>query len=259
LKKTVSARLPRISRVPVLLAAGLAMAGCFREMRIPPPAGVPGAIRELPVTEVPARPQAGRTVAIVLSGDAPVSYVARRLSHDLARHGIPTVRWNSFRYFWTPREPQGAADDLDRTIGFYLARAHADRVLLVGYSLGADVMPFLVNRLPPETRARIRGVVMVGLSHNALFQFHFGEWWGHVSAPTFATRPEVEGLAGLNAVCVYGVRDRYAACPLMRTAPLVVVPMPGGHTVGEHYARLWRIVRGAAARAEPAMRDPDRP
>ena len=40
-------------------------------------------------------------------------------------------------------------------IRYYLAHLDKKRVLLIGYSQGADVLPFAVNRLPAATRARV--------------------------------------------------------------------------------------------------------
>jgi len=41
-------------------------------------------------------------------------------------------------------------------IRYYLAHLAKKRVLLIGYSQGADVLPFAVNRLPAATRKRWR-------------------------------------------------------------------------------------------------------
>ena len=35
--------------------------------------------------------------------------------------------------------------------------------LLVGYSQGADVLPFAVNRLPPATRALVKQTTLIGV------------------------------------------------------------------------------------------------
>ena len=71
----------------------------------------------------------------------------------LSAKGIPVVGLDSLRYFWTARTPEGLAADTDRMIRYYLAHFGKKRVLLIGYSQGADVLPFAVNRLPAATRA----------------------------------------------------------------------------------------------------------
>ena len=71
----------------------------------------------------------------------------------LSAKGIPVVGLDSLRYYWTTRTPEGLAADTDRMIRYYLAHFGKKRVLLIGYSQGADVLPFAVNRLPAATQS----------------------------------------------------------------------------------------------------------
>ena len=47
-------------------------------------------------------------------------------------------------------------------IRYYLSRFGKKNVLLIGYSQGADVLPFAVNRLPDATRARVALTAILG-------------------------------------------------------------------------------------------------
>jgi len=51
---------------------------------------------------------------------------------------------------------EATARDLARVIEHYTRTWNKPRVLLIGYSQGADVLPFLVNRLPEEIHRRSR-------------------------------------------------------------------------------------------------------
>ncbi len=232
----------------VLLAA--ACTGCSR-VRIPLDPGVEdGRMRSLPIRELPvAKEDTGRAFAVVLTGDGPTGGTGKRVAADLAAHGIPSVIWQSLRYYWSPRTPEQGARDLDRLIRHYGERWGREKVVLVGYSMGADVLPFLINRLPGDTRARIGGVALLALAHDAVFEFRLEQWWRTSSAARFATRPEVEKLAGLDVLCVWGRGDDKAACPAMATAPMRVVELAGGHHFEGDRARLLRVVRELAQTA----------
>ena len=79
----------------------------------------------------------------------------RRARRRLHRGGgIPVVGLDSLRYFWKARTPASAAADIDRALRYYLAHWKKQRALLVGYSQGANVLPFIVNRLPQATRCQ---------------------------------------------------------------------------------------------------------
>jgi type IV secretory pathway VirJ component len=209
----------------VLLGLGV-VAGCSH-VRIPAAAGSAGGrARALPLRPFPVRGDTGRVFAIVLTGDGPTGGLGKEL-----------------RYYWNPQSPEQSARDLDAVIRHYASAWGRDRVVLVGYSMGADVLPFLVNRLPDDSRHRVAGMALLALAHDAVFEFRFEQWWGTSSAPRFATRPEVEKLAGLRVLCVWGVGDDKAACPLMRTAPMREVQLRGGHQFKGDQKRLLRVVR----------------
>ena len=68
------------------------------------------------------------------------------------------VGLDSLRYFWTSAHTGRSGGGHDRMIRYYLAHLDKQRVLLIGYSQGADVLPFAVNRLPAATRAQVRSL-----------------------------------------------------------------------------------------------------
>jgi type IV secretory pathway VirJ component len=234
------------------VAAAGVLASCSR-VRIPPAPGGPGRSgRSLPLAELPVAGDTGRVFAIVFTGDGPTGGLGRRMGVHLQAHGVPTVVWHSLRYYWNPKTPEQAARDLDLTIRHYARVWRRDRVVLIGYSMGADILPFQINRLPADTRARVAGAALVAIAHDAVFEFRLEQWWGTSGAPKRATRPEVDRLAGLPVLCVWGEGDDKAACPRMRTAPVREVRLRGGHHFKGDEARLMEVLRGLAADVERA-------
>ncbi len=208
--------------------------------------GRPG-VHDLPLVEVPAHGAGGGgMMAVVLSGDGGWSGLEQGVAERLAREGIPVVGWNSLRYYRRPRAPQEAAEDLQRLVDVYSERWERPRVLLVGYSFGADVLPFLVNLLPAETRTRVAGVALVAIGRDAAFDFQPSDWLGRTRRTGFFTVPEARKMADgrLPVLCVYspGDRETRTACPLLEGLPVRVVPLPGGHRFGGRWKRLGDAV-----------------
>lgn len=220
-----------------LLAAA---AGCAR-VSLP----APGGPHTLPLRAYPVEGR-GQALAVLLSGDGPVAGLANRLADDLQDAGVPAVVWHSTSYYWTPRTPGEAARDLDLVIRHYGSLWNRDRVVLVGYSMGADVAPFLLNRLPTETRGRVRAVALLALAHDAVFEFRVQQWWTTSPAPSLAVRPELEKLRGTRVVCIHGRGDDKGACPEMATSGATVVEIQGGHHFRGAYPHLSRVVAGLA-------------
>ncbi|HET6896859.1 MAG TPA: phosphatidylglycerol lysyltransferase domain-containing protein, partial [Vicinamibacteria bacterium] len=195
----------------------------------------------LPLVEVPAAPVAPGTrqdlMAVMVSGDGGWAGLDKGLAAAFAARGIPVVGWNSLRYFWSARTPDGAGRDLDRILRHYLTAWGKSRVLLVGYSFGADVLPFLASRLPPDTRAKVAGVGLLGLDTHATFEFHVADWLGAAGDRRYPTVPEVGRLQGMPVACVEGKDESGSAC---RSLPswVRVITLPGGHHFDGDYARI---------------------
>lgn len=245
--KTSFARLadpPPASVPPEPLAAGPGTQGAA------PPSDLP--LVEVAATGPPGGPLAAATLAVVLSGDGGWAGMDKEIAGELARLGIPTVGWNSLQYYWHARTPEGAAADLTRVLAHYLPAWQRDRVLLVGYSFGADVLPFLVARLPESWRKRIDLVTLIAPSTTAQFEFHVAEWMGSTDASALPTAPEVARLAGLRVLCLQGEDDTESLCRKLPAGAAEVTVLGGGHHFGGGYAEVARRIVAALPSSAPA-------
>jgi type IV secretory pathway VirJ component len=228
------ATLPRLNERPFNAAfAKLAAANLGRI--VAPPA----ALGDLPVVEVPAQPDthAADSFAIIMSGDGGWAGIDQNIATALSAEGIPVVGWDSLRYYWTARTPDGVAADTDRMIRYYLAHFSKKRVLLIGYSQGADVLPFAVNRLPAATKAHVSLVAILGMSEHALFEFHVSSWISDGNSGP-ETLPEVNRIAGIPVLCIYGEDERDSLCPKLDSSKFKIVKVKGGHHFDGNYAAL---------------------
>ncbi len=189
----------------------------------------PPDIGDLPVNEVRATDSADE-FALLLTGDGGWAGLDQALAAKLAAAGVPTVGLNSLKYFWTQRAPEQAAEDVARVIRHYLAAWNKKQVLLVGYSFGADALPFIVNRLPADLRARVASVNLLGISANASFEIRVAGWIG-ADAEGPATQPEVAALGASPVLCLYGEGDTDTICPLLSG------PGPGGKVTREQIGK----------------------
>jgi type IV secretory pathway VirJ component len=160
--------------------------------------------------------------------------------------GIPVVGLDSLRYYWTPRTPAGVAADVDRLLRYYLAHWNKQRALLVGYSQGADVMPFILNRLPEATRSKIALGAALGLGTHAAFEFHMTNWVQDDNSGT-PILPEATKLGSPTFLCIYGADEKDSLCPQLDAHKVKVVGTKGGHHFGGNYDQLAGIILDAAA------------
>jgi type IV secretory pathway VirJ component len=204
-------------------------------------------LRGLPIVEVPAPAGGGNDFAVLLSGDGGWAMLSRNISHLLsADHGIPVVGFNSLKYFLKKRTPEETANDIERIIRYYQAAWGKSRLILIGYSFGADVLPFIITRLPQDIRSTVGLVVFISLGHSISFKFTLSGWFGSPDRTyDYQTIPEVRKLAGMNMLCVYGTDDNYTACTSLELPHMTVVPLQGGHGVGGDAADTVAAVMNA--------------
>lgn len=199
-------------------------------------------VADLPLIELPAS-STGGLLAVLVSGDGGWAGIDKAIAGELAARGVPVVGISSLKYFWSARTPDGSATDLARVLRHYLGVWHRERVLLIGYSLGADVLPFMTSGLPRALRARVHGVVLLAPSREAQFEFHVTDWLGKASgARRYPVLPAVVSLEDLPVLCVAGEEERDSLCRDVDRAKVEVETIRGGHHFGGDYQRLAGVI-----------------
>lgn len=198
---------------------------------------------DLPITLVtdPAAPRSDM-MAVLYSGDGGWVGLDKDVAAQLAKAGVPVVGIDSLSYFWSARNPAGAAADLDAIIRGYSSHWRRPKVMLVGYSFGADVLPYIYARLPQQTRERVPAMALMGLSPNADFQFHLSSWINVESDDSYPTIPAITRLRGLPMLCVKGQAETDSACPSIPKGVAQVVTVPGGHHFDRNAPLLARLI-----------------
>ena len=186
--------------------------------------------------------------AVIATGDGGLAPFVRALAGHLAQAGIPVVLFDSLRFFWTARSADEAGAALSSVVESYSARLARPRVLLVGYSRGADALPFMASRLPAQLRERVAGVALLGPAPRVALAFHWLDWVRDANDPhALDVVAEVAKLRDLGVLCVYGLEEPASACPLLAPGVASVVARPGGHHFGGDAAAVAGIVLDAAA------------
>ncbi len=201
----------------------------------------PAQLGDLPLVELPVAGD-GDYLAVMLSGDGGWASIDRELAGALTADGIPVVGWDSLHYYWTRREPDAAARDLQRIVEHYAAAWHKNKVLLIGYSRGADVLPFLVNRLSGDVRERASLVVLLGLSSTVDFEFKVSDWLPGAGEGAHDVVAEANKIRGITVSCIFGADEKDSACRRLDPKAVRVTALPGGHHFGGDYPELAHLI-----------------
>lgn len=200
-------------------------------------------VAALPLVEVRATaassPATAGRMAVLLSGDGGWASLDRSIAANFASRGIPVIGINSLRYFWNGRTPEEAASDVAAIIEEYAEKWRMSKVDLAGFSFGADALPFIANRLPAVTTARLATLTLIEPSESATFKIHVLDWLPGAATAGLPLAPEVGRLKPA-PLCLYGDNE-----PVPCRLPDIVVERIGTdhHLGGDGKSIVDRILR----------------
>jgi type IV secretory pathway VirJ component len=195
-------------------------------------------ISNLPLDVLPIT-HPSNVMAIVMSGDGGWRDLDKTIAEDLQHDGVPVVGWDSLRYFWSKKTPDQTANDLANVMRAFIDKWHADDVALIGYSFGADVMPFAYNRLPEDVREHVKLIALLGFSKTADWEITVSGWLGEPPGPkALPVLPEADKIPPTLMQCFYGKDEGDSACPDLAKRGVQVISTSGGHHFNGDYTAL---------------------
>ncbi|RXF75646.1 AcvB/VirJ family lysyl-phosphatidylglycerol hydrolase [Hansschlegelia zhihuaiae] len=210
--------------------------------------GTPDAVNHLPLVLYPPKSQPPKGVAVIYAGDGGWRDLDKTIAGYFNDEGYGVVGIDTLRYFWNEKSPRELGDDLEAIVTRYSADWKTKKILLAGYSFGADVIPFAWQRVSRAVRDQVKLIALLGLSKTADFEVSVSGWLGVGSGEHDVLKPAAT-LPMDRVMCVYGKdeldeKDNDVACATDAIAPAARVELPGGHHFDEDYEALARRIDG---------------
>jgi type IV secretory pathway VirJ component len=203
-------------------------------------------IADLPLAEVPSAAGCPKGYAILYSGDGGWRDLDRSLADILASRGMSVVGVDVLRYFWNEKAPDAATHDLVRIMQHYQQRWQCGKVVLIGFSFGADILPFLVSRLPADLKSQVALITLLSPERSTAFEIQVNGWLGGKPKAGVQIGPEMKKLAGIKVQCIYGQNEGDGSlCTDSSAGPLTVLAKSGGHHFDQNYGELANDILAA--------------
>src|SRR5664280_477977 len=190
-----------------------------------------GQVKNLPVVITNSKIQDRQApVALLISGDGGWYGFEQSIADNLAKQGIPTVGLDSKKYFWRRRTPEETASDIAKALNFYGQEWGRTKFVLVGYSLGAEIVPFIVNRLPEETKSKVESVVLLSPATTTDFEIHISNMLGMGNRQnTYHTIDEIIKAQSIPTLIIFGDGEKTEIPALLSKTSVVIRKIPGDH------------------------------
>lgn len=210
------------------------------------------------VVYAPPVPAPSRPLVLVLSGEGGWRSFDDELSRWLAADGWWVGGLDAMKYFWKAQDDRAA---LVADVRAYVAalekssgRPAGARVVLLGFSFGADLAPWIAGAEGWE--GRIAGLAMLGPDATGSLEFRVSEMMGFAQTDhVFDVAAALAGTAGIPKLFVHGGKDKESEAPeLHERAPapkrLVVVEGADHHFSGKEDDLRAKLLAGLRAIAD---------
>lgn len=201
--------------------------------------------KHLPLIEIPAQPTADapdKPLALLITGDGGWKITDKQLSDEFSRQGIPVVVLNALKYFWTQKTPEQTTAVIEQLMQHYMQQWHKKQVILMGFSFGADVLPFVINRMDSNLYHRLMMIVMLSPSTSTDFEIHIAQMLNSNRQWKYNVVDEIQRMREqVPVLCFFG--DQEAGFPVHQLPAFVqVIYLKGGHHYEENKLNLAREI-----------------
>lgn len=198
----------------------------------------------LPLYEYPSAKN--DTLFVILSGDGGYIGLDQDIGDYLSQQGLAVIGFDMLHYLWPNPSVEQGGKDLNRVLSYYLTQWKKKQAILVGYSMGADVLPFLAPQLSQENRDRLRGVVLLGPSVRSEFALDITDKKDENLDSGDLLLPHVRKITA-PVLCIGGSVEKESLCRRAENngdlpKNVVVDLIHAGHTFHDAYVEICQMI-----------------
>ncbi len=170
-----------------------------------------------------------KPIIFYLSGDGGINKFSSSLCDALNKKGFDVVALNSKSYFWDKKTPEQTTIDVNNYLSKKLVGRKNQQVVMIGYSFGADVLPFILNRLPKELNDKILVSFLLASSGNTDFEIHMSDIFGGNTKRSMDVVTELNKLTDDKIVIISASDDGHLELNKITLNRYTHEVLPGGH------------------------------
>jgi len=190
----------------------------------------------------PSNPISSKMI-VLLSGDGGWLGFNDTLAVRFAKRGYYVIGFNSRTYFWHQKNPDETAADFVKLIRKYSAQWKINRIVLSGYSFGADVVPFIYNRLPDDLKPKVKKLQLLSPYLSSDFKVRLTDLISTGDDNrAYKVKDEVEKVT-IPIYCFYGKAENPKPLADIMMKNFFVQFLPGDHHYQNSYFSIVSSLR----------------
>ncbi|ANH81476.1 virulence factor family protein [Niabella ginsenosidivorans] len=170
-----------------------------------------------------------KPLVVYISGDGGFNSFTNSFCTAINKDGYTIAAINARSYFWSKKTPEQAAADLTAYLDAAVKGRPNRQIILIGYSFGADVAPFIVNRLPVAVKKYLVGTVLMAPSASTDFEIHIADMWGKAKKRGMDVVAEINKLGNSRTAIIMAADDKDFPVRLVTLKNFKNEVLRGGH------------------------------
>jgi type IV secretory pathway VirJ component len=114
----------------------------------------------------------------MVSGDGGFKEFTVSLAQAMRDKGYSVALMDARSYFWNKKTPEETTAAIAAYVAKSLPAEGNHKWVMIGYSFGADITPFVVNRLPDSLKSKLSDVLLLSPSTSTDFEIHLSDIFG---------------------------------------------------------------------------------
>ena len=172
---------------------------------------------------------ADKPLVFYISGDGGYTSFSGSLCAAITKAGYKLTSLNSKSYFDDQKKPQQTTDDIVNYLNVQFSKRKDQRFILIGYSFGADITPFVINLFPDSIKKKLISVVLLSPSTSTDFETHVWDKLGWKKKRSMDVVAEVNKLGTVKTTIILGSDDTDFPINSIKLKNYGHELLPGGH------------------------------
>jgi len=196
----------------------------------------------LPLVLFPSNNKEKLPLAFFISGDGGWRSFDQTLCEKFVGKGMSVIGLNAQKYFWNEKQPKKVADEISEAILQYMKKWNINSFVLIGYSFGACVAPFIADNFSNTLKENLKGVYCFSPDEFCDFEVHISDMLNINTKEKYDVLGELKKIKTLNPICIFGKEEETKLIKHFSIPGIKVEMLPGDHHFNKDYNALAAIV-----------------
>lgn len=195
---------------------------------------------EMPLILIPTKNKdTSLPIAFLISGDGGWTSFDQSVSEALAEKGIAVIGLDAQKYFWDSKTPLETSSAIAKAVEHYLQQWNKKTFILIGYSFGASVIPFVANNFTDSLKDKLKGVYSLSPDEKADFEIHIADMLSlESSKDNYEVIPEIKKIKSFNPVCFFGNEEDPTIRNRFSESGIKTIELPGSHHYNNDFNKI---------------------